>query len=115
MKVCSGLGLCGRNDYELIQGNCSIRRQHRFYERLLEMLDLSHSIPRDCDVTPDQNTLNLCNNTSRHCYTLVEQLVGSCAFKELFKTDLDVYPGAPIMVNNQNKKTLPSLEKLKVS
>ena len=62
LKVCSGLGLTGRNDYEIIQGNCSVKRQSKFYTRVLEMLGVAGDTPHDPDLTHDKNSVNLCNN-----------------------------------------------------
>lgn len=112
LKVCSGLGLVGRNDYEIIQGNCPVKRQNRFYTRVLEMLAVSGETPRDPDLSHDKNSVNLCNNTSRQCYTLVDDLVNSNNFKDLFRTELDIFPASLICFNKTGKKTLPSEEKL---
>ena len=54
LKLTSGLGLCGRNDYELIQGNCSVKRQAKFYTRTLEMLVCKAEIPQDPSKTEDR-------------------------------------------------------------
>ncbi|XP_063690684.1 uncharacterized protein LOC134823219 [Bolinopsis microptera] len=112
LKVCSGLGLCGRNDYEIIQGNCSVKRQSRFYTRALEMLSVSGGTPRDPNLSHDKNSVNLCNNTSRDCFSLVDGLVNSSNFKDLFRTDLDVFPASLMCFNKTGKKTQPSEEKL---
>jgi len=112
LKVCSGLGLCGRNDYEIIQGNCSVKRQNRFYSRVLEMLSVSGETPRDTALSHDKNSVNLCNNTSRDSFSLVDGLVNSSNFKDLFRTDLDVFPASLMCFNKTGKKTQPSEEKL---
>ena len=52
--MCSGLGLCGKNDYELIQGNCSLKHQDAFYTRVLEMLAVNNDTPRDPSVSDDR-------------------------------------------------------------
>ena len=85
-----------------------------FYTRVLEMLGVAADTPRDPDLSHDKNSVNLCNNTSRHCYTLVDDLVNSSNFKDLFRTDLDIFPASLICFNKTGKKTLPSEEKLLV-
>ena len=54
LKICSGLGLCGKNDYELVQGNCSLKRQNAFYTRVLDMLAVNMDTPRDTSLSDDK-------------------------------------------------------------
>ena len=88
LKITSGLGLCGRNDYELIQGNCTVKRQARFYTHTLALLSAKSDIARDPTLSEDRNTAALCNTTSRNSHTLIEDLTSSPAFKDLFSTSL---------------------------
>ena len=75
---------------------------------------MSAGIARDPDLSHDKNSVNLCNNTSRHCHALVDDLVNSHNFKDLFKAELDVFPASLICFNKSGKKTLPSEDKLLV-
>ena len=72
---------------------------------------------RDVELTADQNTTNLCNNTSRHCYNLVDSLTSSVAYQDLFSTKINLFPPSLVCFNQETgggKKSLPALGKLKV-
>ena len=75
---------------------------------------MSGETPRDTTLSHDKNSINLCNNTSRDSFSLVDGLVNSSNFKDLFRTDLDVFPASLMCFNKTGKKTQPSEEKLLV-
>ena len=52
--MCSGLGLCSKNDCELIEGSCSLQQQDAFYTRVLEMLAVHNDTPRDPSESDDR-------------------------------------------------------------
>eukprot|EP00116_Pleurobrachia_bachei_P006346 sb/3466608/ len=72
---------------------------------------------RDTELTADQNTTNLCNNTSRHCYNLVDSLTSSVAYQDLFSTKINLFPPSLVCFNQDagggGRKSLPALGKLK--
>jgi len=112
LNITSELGFCGRNDYELIQGNAGVQRQLRFYVRLMDSLEVKSTVPQNQDLSQAENMYNLANQDSLDCHNLIKDLTSSVAFKDLFNSKLDLFPPGFVCFNKDHKKTFPSPAKL---
>ena len=121
LRLVNGLGLCKRHDIELIQGSCSIKKQLRFYQRVIGMLKVKLASPHDSSASAEVNAIRSCNSSSRNTYTLVSDLTTSLSYSKLFQTKLNLFPPSLLCMNNtssnkstlSSKKSMPSNVKLK--